>query len=128
MTPVHQLRVSERAARQIQKASHWWDENRPSAPDAFRDEIERAFLLIATHPGIGSPVPSRRIPGLRRLLLQRIRYHLYYRVSDEGFVEVPAPGKTDAKRAVNVDIGISGTDFSEVLSGLKEGDEVIITG
>ena len=47
---------------------------------------------------------------------------------NEAFVELPTPGEDDAKKAVNIDIGISGTDFSEVLSGLKEGDEVIITG
>jgi hypothetical protein len=46
-----QLRVSDRAARQIREASHWWDENRSSAPDALRDEIERAFLLDINNRG-----------------------------------------------------------------------------
>ncbi|HVR97052.1 MAG TPA: hypothetical protein VMW27_10580, partial [Thermoanaerobaculia bacterium] len=36
------LQVTRRAAREIQSASEWWDENRPSAPDAFRDAIEKA--------------------------------------------------------------------------------------
>jgi HlyD family secretion protein len=47
---------------------------------------------------------------------------------NQAFVEIPATGETDGRKAVDSDIGISGTDFSEVLSGLKEGDEVIVAG
>jgi HlyD family secretion protein len=46
---------------------------------------------------------------------------------DKSFVEVPAPEEETGKRAVNVVLGISGADFSEVISGLKEGDEVIVS-
>ncbi len=45
---------------------------------------------------------------------------------DQSFVEVPDDKEPTGKRAVNVALGISGTDVSEVVSGLKEGDEVII--
>ena len=44
-----------------------------------------------------------------------------------SYVEAPDPGSETGKRPVSVDLGISGTDFSEVLSGLKEGDEVIVS-
>jgi HlyD family secretion protein len=46
---------------------------------------------------------------------------------DRSFVEVPAPDEETGKRAVDVVLGISGTDFSEVISGLKERDEVIVS-
>ena len=46
---------------------------------------------------------------------------------DKSFVEVPSPEEETGKRAVDVVLGISGTDFSEVISGLKDGDEVIVS-
>jgi HlyD family secretion protein len=48
--------------------------------------------------------------------------------ANKSFVEVPAPKEESGKRAVDVVLGISSTDFSEVISGLKEGDEVIVSG
>ena len=90
MTPVFQLRVAEKAARQIQNASAWWDLNRSAAPDGFRNEIERGFLFISSHPNLGAEVQSERIRNLRRVLLKPISSFLYYEVADEGFVEVLA--------------------------------------
>ncbi len=46
---------------------------------------------------------------------------------ERTFVEVPAPEEETGKREVEIDLGIGGADFSEVLSGLKEGDEVIVS-
>jgi len=79
VTSVHELRVAEIAARQIQSASAWWDENRSAAPEAFRHEIERGFLFVASHPRLGTPVPSQRVSGLYRVLLKPINSFLYYR-------------------------------------------------
>ncbi len=45
---------------------------------------------------------------------------------DQSFVEVPDKKDQTGKRSVNVTLGISGTNFSELLSGLKEGDQVIV--
>jgi plasmid stabilization system protein ParE len=39
--------------------------------------------LLAQEPGIGSPCESKHIPGVRRLLLSRIRYFVYYRATSE---------------------------------------------
>jgi HlyD family secretion protein len=46
----------------------------------------------------------------------------------ESYVEIPDSDEPEGKRAIDVTLGISDTDFSEVLSGLREGDEVIVTG
>jgi plasmid stabilization system protein ParE len=55
----------------------------------FSDELEAAFTLIADLPFAGEGVSHARIHGLRRMLLGRTRYHLYYVVSeDESVVEV----------------------------------------
>jgi plasmid stabilization system protein ParE len=85
------LQVTRRAAREIRAASTWWDENRPAAPDAFREAVEKAFELISTQPEIGAMATNVKLPGVRRILLSRIRYYLYYRVKSKPHaVEVVA--------------------------------------
>ncbi|HXO22115.1 MAG TPA: type II toxin-antitoxin system RelE/ParE family toxin [Thermoanaerobaculia bacterium] len=82
MSPRLPLQITRRATREIQSASEWWDENRPAAPDAFRDAIEKAFELIRTQPDLGAVAANVRLSGVRRIHLSRVRYHLYYRVKD----------------------------------------------
>lgn len=74
------LQVTRRAAREIRAASEWWDENRPAAPDAFRDAIDKAFELIRTQPNLGTVATNVRLPGVRRIHLSKVRYYLYYRL------------------------------------------------
>ncbi|MBI4832272.1 MAG: efflux RND transporter periplasmic adaptor subunit [Candidatus Lindowbacteria bacterium] len=47
---------------------------------------------------------------------------------EQAFVEAPDRKEKTGKRTVNITLGITGTNFSEALSGLKEGDEVILAG
>lgn len=61
----------------------WWDKNRPAAPGAVREELERVFALISVQPGVGARATNLRLPGVRRVRLSRVRYHLYYRVRAE---------------------------------------------
>lgn len=75
------VRIVNSAARAILEAAEWWTANRPQAPDAFAEELRRAFQLIATHPAIGARARNIRLAGVRRIHLARIHYHLYYRVS-----------------------------------------------
>jgi plasmid stabilization system protein ParE len=79
--------VTRRAAAEIGDLASWWRLNRPKAPGAVREEIERAFSLLSLQPNIGARARSERLGGVRRILLSRIRYHLYYRV-DEGSHQV----------------------------------------
>lgn len=89
MSDGHPLRITRRAAREILEASAWWDANRSEAREVFRDELERAFELLVTYPGVGSRALNARLSGVRRLHLSRIHHHLYYRISSEA-VEVLA--------------------------------------
>lgn len=59
-------------------AESWWLENRPKAPQAFTEEIARGFDLVCLLPSAGEPVPHPQLKGLRRVLLGRIHYRLYY--------------------------------------------------
>lgn len=83
------VRVSKRAQAQIERAAQWWDQHRDLAPQAFDEDLAKAFLLLGTEPLIGAPFASISASGVRRLHLARIRYHLYYRVG-RGAVEVVA--------------------------------------
>jgi plasmid stabilization system protein ParE len=91
LSPRLPLQTTRRAAREIRAASKWWDENRPAAPDAFRDAIDKAFELICAQPNIGAVATNVKLPGVRRILLSKIQYYLYYRVkSRPQVVEVVA--------------------------------------
>ena len=80
------FKVAPRAERQIRAAANWWANNREKAPTAFTDDLESAFNLIEELPHTGESVPHSRIRGLRRVLLGRVRYHLYYVVAEEDVV------------------------------------------
>ena len=86
MSPRLPLQTTRRAAREIRAASKWWDENRPAAPDAFRDAIDKAFELICTQPNIGAIATNVKLPGVRRILLSKVQYYLYYRVKSKPHV------------------------------------------
>jgi plasmid stabilization system protein ParE len=77
------VKVSARAASQIDKAAEWWAENRPAAPGAARTDIGEALALLARQPGIGTAYEGARTKGIRRLLVGRIRYFIYYRLTPE---------------------------------------------
>lgn len=75
------LRVTARAERHIRAASQWWMSNRTAAPTMFLDELWRAFELLTTQPQIGSVAVNSRLKGIRRILLPRSQYVLYYRIN-----------------------------------------------
>lgn len=81
-----ELWITRRAAAQIEKADEWWSANRPTAPEALRNDLTGAFSLLLRQPSIGTRVANARIVGVRRLHLGRIRYHVYYRVKAGALV------------------------------------------
>lgn len=80
------LQITRRAAREIRAASEWWDENRPAAPEAFRDALDKIFDLICDQPNIGTVATNVKLPGVRRILLSKVQYYLYYRVKSKPHV------------------------------------------
>jgi len=53
------------------------------APTAFVEDLDVALRLIEELPYAGESVRNSRIPSLRRVLLGRVHYHLYYVVSED---------------------------------------------
>ena len=84
------LRITARAAAQIERADEWWRKNRLSVPGAVRDDLKAAFALLLLQPGIGEKLDSARLHGTRSLQLDRIRYDIYYRVHEPGHNAVRA--------------------------------------
>lgn len=68
------------AAQHIRSAETWWRDNRPLAPTAVRQELERALTLIASQPRIGSHAANVKLPNVRRIFLPIIKQFLYYHV------------------------------------------------
>lgn len=73
------IRITARAAAEIERADAWWRKNRPAAPDAVRTDLKSTFSLLALQPGIGQAVQNARLADTRSLQLDRIGYDVYYR-------------------------------------------------
>lgn len=67
----------------MQKAARWWLANRDKAPNAFKEELDRAFALISQRPDVGAIATNVKLKGVRRIHLSRIRYYLYYRAMSD---------------------------------------------
>ncbi len=83
------IKVTPIADAQVQEAGSWWLANRDKAPEAFREELQRGFALIAQRPEMGARATNVRLKGVRRIHLSRIRYFLYYRIQEDS-IEVLA--------------------------------------
>jgi plasmid stabilization system protein ParE len=70
---------SRRATREVGRAVEWWRENRLYAPEAIIDDLNEVIDLLAFAPLMGAPANSRRLRDVRRVFLERVDYHLYYR-------------------------------------------------
>lgn len=75
--------IKARAQREITRAAQWWAENRPAAPGAIRLDLEQALALLVEHPGAGMRVRTPRSGDVRRFLLLRTQYFVYYRVREQ---------------------------------------------
>jgi len=85
------VKLTPRAAAEIRRASEWWRANREAAPFALVEDLERAFEPIAAQPGIGARARNAKTEGVRRLLLSRTGYHVYYQLNAEaGRIEILA--------------------------------------
>lgn len=73
-----QVRSVPTADEQIDVADAWWRTHRPGAPDLFANELRAAKELLSSSPEAGQRRQHKHIPGLRRLLLPKSRYHVYY--------------------------------------------------
>ena len=89
--PSYQVRVVPRAQAQIDEVVAWWKTNRQAAPMLVLDEFEAATERLSTAPLSGAIYRQPVFRLVRRLLLPRSRYHIYYEVHETtGLVEIVA--------------------------------------
>jgi plasmid stabilization system protein ParE len=74
--------LDPRAAEDAAAIDGWWKANRRAAPDLFLRELEEAVGLIANSPTLGRAANDDDLPGVRRVLMRRTRYLVYYRVTE----------------------------------------------
>ncbi len=74
--------IMPRSRRQIERAAAWWDRHRDKAPTAFDEDLAELWNFLAHSPEAGRSIRAKR-PGVRRILLERVRYYVYYRIQDQ---------------------------------------------
>lgn len=71
------------AERQLIAAGAWWRRNRDKAPDAFDEEMQSALLYLSENLSSSTTYRPTRRSGVRRYFVDRIRYYVYFRVTDD---------------------------------------------
>jgi plasmid stabilization system protein ParE len=73
-------------AVQVDKIEAWWRRNRLGAPDLFTTELAATLVALTETPTLGVEYRARTAT-VRRVLLRRAHYHLYFVVeADRVFV------------------------------------------
>lgn len=80
------VRATGRAQREIVRAALWWKTNRPEAPGLFLEELEAAQLHLSTTPISGHVYGYRKARMIRRWLLEKTEYHVYFSVDRKAGV------------------------------------------
>lgn len=72
-----QVLLSAEAEEQLREADSWWQANRRAAPDLLIEEFENAIRILEEMPE-GPRFLRATLPGVRRILLRRTGYWVYY--------------------------------------------------
>lgn len=71
------------ARRHVVREREWWIKNREQV-EAFASDFARTMNLIATLPGVSSSYT--RVPGMRRVFVERIGVHVYFTFDDDTVI------------------------------------------
>jgi len=78
------VRISPEAERQVRELEDWWTANRPAARTTFKEAFSAVIGHISRMPSIGRPCDDIGLPGVRRLLVERTPYAVFYSVDREA--------------------------------------------
>lgn len=59
----------------------WWTTNRLAAPNLFQRELETTVAAVVASPMLGAISRDDDLRDVRRVLMRRTRYHIYYRAA-----------------------------------------------
>lgn len=83
-----QIDIKPLAERQLVAAYPWWSKHRDKAPDALEEDFAEALKRIGELPRTGKFVRHQRDGVVRRYLMERVRYYLFYRVNANGDIDI----------------------------------------
>jgi plasmid stabilization system protein ParE len=78
-----EIRIADRAMRQIQSISRSWRRHRSAAPFLFDRELEAILELMESYPEIGVRRQLANIGDVRVVVLRKSRYLVAYQVVPE---------------------------------------------
>jgi plasmid stabilization system protein ParE len=67
------------ARAHLAEIARWWRENRPGQ-ELFERELTKTLTFLAQQPELGAPYLEAPQPGVRRTLLRKTQFHVYYSV------------------------------------------------
>jgi len=80
----YRLRIADNVWSQVEVIDSWWRTNRPASPRLFREEFEAGLRQLEVAPLMSAAYGHAGQPSeLRRLLLPRCRYFLYFEIADD---------------------------------------------
>jgi toxin ParE1/3/4 len=77
------LRVTRRAAAQIEQALDYIEAESLQGANRLRERLRTLFLLLEQHPYAGQ---ATDLPGVRRLIVSPYPYLIFYRVTGEEVI------------------------------------------
>ncbi|MBR1272521.1 type II toxin-antitoxin system RelE/ParE family toxin [Bradyrhizobium sp. AUGA SZCCT0222] len=77
------LRVTKRAAAQIEEALDYIEAESPQTANHMRGRIQALFLLLERHPHAGQ---ATDLPGVRRVTVSPYPYLIFYRVTGDAVI------------------------------------------
>ncbi len=87
----YEVVLAPAAQTQARKVAAWWRENRPAARDLFDDEMAAVLDRLAEAPKTGLPYWTIRNRLIRRILMARTSYNVYFEIQEErAFVRIVA--------------------------------------
>jgi plasmid stabilization system protein ParE len=80
------VRLTPRALAEAKRCKTWWRKNRPAAPELFEEELRAALALLLTTPVMGAPYEGQVGFPVRRVLLKKTAYHVYFGLNGDELV------------------------------------------
>jgi plasmid stabilization system protein ParE len=74
------------ARRELEETINYYNAERQGLGREFREEVQRMITLLTRFPQLGQPVRGR----VRRTMLSRFPYHIYYRLLESGDLRILA--------------------------------------
>ncbi len=85
----YRIRVLPKAEEQLAVIEVWWRQHRRAHPELVAEEMDEATRTLAAFPEAGVEHRARGRGAMRKMLLPRSQYLVFYKVNiNEGVVEI----------------------------------------